>query len=170
MVRLFALADLHLSGTGEKPMDRFGALWVDHAAPHCESHELYKSVLDDRAVSAFRGRIHVHSDAQKTDAYQTNNNLLLSPQPAAKADPQLEIYADDVKCSHGSTIGQLDVDALFYLRSRGIGESDARALLTRAFASEIPEAIPDVALASALCGLVASALQDVATEAPGAGP
>lgn len=115
---------------------------VDHAKPHCTSHELYKGILDERASGAFRGLIHVHPGAQKTDAYQANRNLLLSDQATVYTDPQLEIYADDVKCSHGATIGRLDEDALFYLRSRGISQAEARTILVSTFADEIVEQIP----------------------------
>jgi Fe-S cluster assembly protein SufD len=129
-------------------------MWVDHAAPHCESHELYKSVLDDQSTSAFRGRIHVHRDAQKTDGYQSNQNLLLSRESTAWADPQLEIYADDVKCSHGATVGQLDDRALFYLRSRGVPKDAARALLVLAFAGEVLDAIQIEAVRERIRALV----------------
>jgi Fe-S cluster assembly protein SufD len=114
---------------------------VEHAKPHCASHELYKGVLDGRSRSIFNGLIHVHPGAQKTDAKQSNRNLLLSRDAVANSNPQLEIYADDVKCTHGSTVGQLDDDAVFYLRSRGIGLEAARSLLTYAFASDIVERI-----------------------------
>lgn len=114
---------------------------VEHAKPHCASHELYKGVLDGKARSIFSGLIHVHKGAQKTDAKQSNRNLLLSRDAVASSNPQLEIYADDVKCTHGSTVGQLDEDAVFYLRSRGIGADAARSLLTYAFASDIVERI-----------------------------
>ncbi len=114
---------------------------VEHAKPHCASHELYKGVLDGKARSIFNGLIHVHKGAQKTDAKQSNRNLLLSRDAVANSNPQLEIYADDVKCTHGSTVGQLDDDAIFYLRSRGIGAEAARSLLTYAFASDIVERI-----------------------------
>jgi Fe-S cluster assembly protein SufD len=114
---------------------------VEHAKPHCASHELYKGVLDGKARSIFSGLIHVHKGAQKTDAKQSNRNLLLSREAVANSNPQLEIYADDVKCTHGSTVGQLDDDAVFYLRSRGIGAEAARSLLTYAFASDIVERI-----------------------------
>jgi Fe-S cluster assembly protein SufD len=110
---------------------------VEHAKPHCASHELYKGILDGRARSVFNGLIHVHPGAQKTDAKQSNRNLLLSPDAIANSNPRLEIFADDVRCTHGSTVGQLDDDAVFYLRSRGIGEAAARSLLTYAFASDI---------------------------------
>jgi Fe-S cluster assembly protein SufD len=114
---------------------------VEHAKPHCASHELYKGVLDGRSRAVFNGLIHVHKGAQKTDAKQSNRNLLLSRDAIANSNPQLEIYADDVKCTHGSTVGQLDEDAVFYLRSRGIGAEAARSLLTYAFASDIVERI-----------------------------
>jgi len=114
---------------------------VEHAKPHCASHELYKGVLDGKSRSIFNGLIHVHKGAQKTDAKQSNRNLLLSRDAVANSNPQLEIFADDVKCTHGSTVGQLDDDAIFYLRSRGIGAEAARSLLTYAFASDIVERI-----------------------------
>jgi Fe-S cluster assembly protein SufD len=110
---------------------------IDHAAPHCESHEYFNGVLDGRSRGVFNGRIIVRPGAQKTDSKQTNNNLLLSPDAHADSQPQLEIYADDVKCTHGSTVGPLDPKALFYLRSRGIGETEARRLMTYGFAAEI---------------------------------
>ncbi len=115
---------------------------VEHVAAHCDSHELYKGVLDGKARAVFNGLIHVHPGAQKTDAKQSNRNLLLSSEAIANSNPQLEIYADDVKCTHGSTVGQLDEDAIFYLRSRGIGIEAAQSLLTYAFASELVERIP----------------------------
>lgn len=114
---------------------------VEHAAPHCASHELYKGILDGHARSVFNGLIHVHPGAQKTDAKQSNRNLLLSADAIANSNPQLEIFADDVKCTHGSTVGQLDEDAVFYLRSRGIGAAAARSILTYAFAADIVERI-----------------------------
>jgi Fe-S cluster assembly protein SufD len=114
---------------------------VEHAAAHCASHELYKGVLDGKARAVFDGLIYVHKGAQKTDAKQSNRNLLLSRDAIANSNPQLEIFADDVRCTHGSTVGQLDDDAIFYLRSRGIGEEAARSLLTYAFASDVVERI-----------------------------
>jgi Fe-S cluster assembly protein SufD len=114
---------------------------VEHAKPHCASHELYKGVLDGSSRAVFNGLIHVHPGAQKTDAKQSNRNLLLSAHAVANSNPQLEIFADDVKCTHGSTVGQLDEDAIFYLRSRGIGQEAARSLLTYAFASDVVERI-----------------------------
>jgi Fe-S cluster assembly protein SufD len=115
--------------------------WVDHAQPHCTTRELYKGIVDGRARGVFVGRILVRAGAQKTDAIQTNKNLILSREALVDSLPQLEILADDVKCKHGSTTGQLDPLALFYLRSRGIGEEAARALLTYAFASEVVQRI-----------------------------
>jgi Fe-S cluster assembly protein SufD len=109
---------------------------IDHAKPHCNSHELYKGILDGQARGVFNGRIIVRPDAQKTDSKQTNKNLILSEEALVNTNPQLEIYADDVKCTHGATIGQLDADAIFYLRSRGIGWESARHLLTYAFAGD----------------------------------
>jgi Fe-S cluster assembly protein SufD len=114
---------------------------VDHVAAHCDSHELYKGILEGKARAVFNGRIYVHRGAQKTDAKQTNRNLLISPDAICNSNPQLEIFADDVKCTHGSTVGQLDETAIFYLRSRGIGEEAARSLLTYAFAADIVERI-----------------------------
>jgi Fe-S cluster assembly protein SufD len=110
---------------------------IDHASPHCESHEYFNGVLDGRSRGVFTGRIIVRPGAQKTDSKQTNNNLLLSTEAHADSQPQLEIYADDVKCTHGSTVGPLDPRALFYLRSRGLDEAHARRLLTYGFAAEI---------------------------------
>jgi Fe-S cluster assembly protein SufD len=110
---------------------------IRHEKPHCNSHELYKGILDGKARGVFSGRIYVHPGAQKTDSKQTNKNLLLSDEALVNTIPQLEIYADDVKCTHGATIGQLDADSVFYLRSRGIGLAEARELLTYAFASDL---------------------------------
>ena len=114
---------------------------IDHATPHTTSRELYKGVMDGASRGVFHGTIVVRPDAQKTDAVQTNKNLLLSREALVNSTPALEIFADDVKCKHGSTTGQLDAAALFYMRSRGIGESDARALLTWAFAADVVEKI-----------------------------
>jgi Fe-S cluster assembly protein SufD len=133
-----ALNGLYLT-SGRQHVDN--QMRVDHVAPHCSSHELYKGVLEGGSRAVFNGLIHVHPGAQKTDAVQTNRNLLLSREALVNTNPQLEIYADDVKCTHGSTVGQIDEDAVFYLRSRGIGEEAARSLLTWAFAGEIVEAI-----------------------------
>jgi Fe-S cluster assembly protein SufD len=121
-------------GTGRQHLDNY--MLVEHAGPHCASRQFYNGILDDRARGVFHGRIIVHKDAQKTDAKQTNRNLLLSDDAQIDTKPQLEIYADDVKCTHGATIGQIEESALFYLRSRGIGELEARRLLLQAFAGE----------------------------------
>lgn len=110
---------------------------VDHAVPHCESNELYKGILDDHSTGVFNGKIFVKQDAQKTNAFQSNKNILLTRDATMNTKPQLEIFADDVKCSHGATIGQLEEEPLFYLRSRGIDEDSARALLLVAFAQDI---------------------------------
>ena len=110
---------------------------IDHAQPHCASHEVYKGILGGRARGVFNGKIIVRQDAQKTDAKQTNKAMLLSGNAQINTKPQLEILADDVKCTHGATVGQLDSDAMFYLQARGIARSDARALLLRAFAGDI---------------------------------
>jgi Fe-S cluster assembly protein SufD len=110
---------------------------IDHAMPHCASHELYKSILDGKSRGVFNGKIFVRPLAQKTDAKQTNKTLLLSDEATIDTKPQLEIFADDVKCTHGATVGQLDPEQLFYLRSRGIDEMAARDILTFAFASDV---------------------------------
>ena len=114
---------------------------VDHAKPHCSSHELYKGILDGEAHAVFNGKIVVQLDAQKTDAKQTNQALLLSEHAQINTTPQLEIFADDVRCTHGATVGQLDDDAMFYLRSRGLSQARARNVLIRAFASDILDRI-----------------------------
>lgn len=110
---------------------------VDNAKPNCFSNELYKGIIDDNAAAVFNGKIFVRPQAQKTNAYQSNKNILLSNSASVNTKPQLEIFADDVKCSHGCTIGQLDEEGLFYLQSRGITEKNARALLLHAFAEDI---------------------------------
>jgi Fe-S cluster assembly protein SufD len=110
---------------------------IDHAMPHCGSHEVYKGILADKGRAVFNGKIVVRPDAQKTDAKQTNKALLLSDEATINTKPQLEIFADDVKCTHGAAIGQLDEDAIFYLRARGIGLHDARNMLVHAFVGEI---------------------------------
>ncbi len=116
---------------------------IDHAKPHAASHELYKGILDGKSSAVFNGKIIVRKDAQKTDAKQTNKNLVLSEDATINTKPQLEIFADDVKCTHGATVGQLDADSMFYLRSRGIAYEEARALLIQAFAHEIIDGIKD---------------------------
>ncbi|HZS27466.1 MAG TPA: Fe-S cluster assembly protein SufD [Candidatus Angelobacter sp.] len=119
---------------GRQHMDNY--MLVEHASPHCNSRQFYNGILNGQARGVFHGRIIVHKDAQKTDAKQTNRNLLLSDDAQIDTKPQLEIYADDVKCTHGATIGQVDENALFYLRSRGLDEVSARDLLLLAFANE----------------------------------
>lgn len=114
---------------------------VDHAFPNCHSDELYKGIMMDKSVAVFNGKIKVHLDAQKTNAYQRNQNILLSNDATVNTKPQLEIFADDVKCTHGATIGQLDEEPMFYLRSRGIPEDVARKMLLNAFADDIAEKI-----------------------------
>jgi Fe-S cluster assembly protein SufD len=124
-------------GTGSQHLDNY--MHVEHAAPHCGSRQFYNGILDGQAHGVFHGRIVVHKIAQKTDAKQTNRNLLLSDDAQIDTKPQLEIYADDVKCTHGATIGQIEENALFYLQSRGISEMEARKLLLMAFADECVE-------------------------------
>jgi Fe-S cluster assembly protein SufD len=114
---------------------------IDHAMPHGTSHELYKGILDGKAHAVFNGKIIVRKDAQKTDSKQTNKNLVLSDDAVVDTKPELQIFADDVRCTHGATIGQLDSEALFYLQSRGIGKGEARSLLTYAFAQDVVDRI-----------------------------
>jgi Fe-S cluster assembly protein SufD len=110
---------------------------VDNVKPHCLSNELYKGILDGQSSGVFNGKIFVQPQAQKTNAYQSNKNILLSDEASVNTKPQLEIYADDVKCSHGCTVGRLNEEGLFYLRSRGVTEKTARALLVHAFAMDV---------------------------------
>ena len=138
----------HLNGTGleavlnglylprgEQLIDHH--MVVDHHQPHCDSHEYFNGILDDSARAVFHGRIHVHKGADKTDAKQTNKNLLLSNNATVDTKPQLEIYADDVKCTHGATVGQMNPEQIFYLRTRGLNEEAARRMIMHAFAGEI---------------------------------
>lgn len=127
---------------------------IDHLMPHCQSNEHYKGILADKAQGVFNGKVMVHKDAQKTNAYQSNQCLLLSDEANINSKPQLEIFADDVKCSHGATIGQLDEEQLFYLRARGIGLEEANAMLRYAFASEILQRIDMPAVAEKLDEMV----------------
>ena len=122
-------------GHGRQHLDNH--LFIDHAVPHCSSTQFFKGIMDDQSHGVFCGRIVVREDAQKTDSKQTNRNLLLSTEAMIDTQPQLEIYADDVKCAHGATTGQLDEDALFYLRTRGLDPESARDLLVYAFAHEV---------------------------------
>jgi len=114
---------------------------MDHAVPKCNSHELYKGILDDASRAVFCGRILVQQDAQQTDAIQNNRNLLLSRDAKINTLPQLEIYADDVKCTHGATVGELDEEALYYLQTRGIDRKRGHAMLTFAFANEVMDEV-----------------------------
>lgn len=127
---------------------------VDHAMPNCYSSELYKGILGDHSQGVFNGKIFVRQDAQKTNAYQSNKNLLLSSNASMNTKPQLEIFADDVKCSHGATTGQLDEEALFYLRARGIGENVARSMLNHAFAADVINQIENETLRESLMALL----------------
>ena len=141
-----------MSGTGSEAkvyglylMDREqhvdNQVYVDHQVPGTVSYELFKGIIDENASAVFNGHIHVCPDAQKTEAYQSNKNILLTDTARVTAKPFLEIYADDVKCSHGTTVGQLDPEALFYLKSRGICDRNAKMLLMYAFAGEIANKI-----------------------------
>ena len=127
---------------------------VDHTAPHCDSHEYFNGILDDQSRGVFHGRILVQPGAQKTDAKQTNKNLLLSDDATANTKPQLEIYADDVKCTHGATIGEMDDDSIFYLRARGLDAGTARRMLMHGFAGEIVDRIRHDAVREELDALV----------------
>jgi Fe-S cluster assembly protein SufD len=126
---------------GDKAEHIDNATLLIHAQPNCKSRELFKYVMDDSSVGAFAGKILVEQGAQKTEAMLTNRNLCVTPNAKMKTKPQLEIYADDVKCSHGATIGQLDETAMFYMRSRGLSEQDARLLLMFAFMADVIENI-----------------------------
>jgi Fe-S cluster assembly protein SufD len=123
---------------------------IEHVAPNCPSHELYKGILDGNSHGVFNGKVYVHPEAQKTDGKQSNNNLLLSDGARVDTKPQLEIFADDVKCTHGATVGRIDELALFYMRSRGVGPAQAKRLLTYAFAADVLEKIELESLKTAL--------------------
>jgi len=142
---------LYLTDKGQH-IDNF--VFMDHAYPNCTSSQLFKGVLDDFATGAFNGKVLVRKDAQKTQAFQANNNILLTDDTDMNTKPQLEIYADDVKCSHGATVGQLDEDALFYLRARGINKKEAKLLLMYAFANDVIKAIQVPALQERIQDLV----------------
>lgn len=131
---------------------------VQHATPNCESHQNYKGIFADRSIGVFNGKIFVEREAQKTDAFQKNNNILLSDKATINAKPQLEIFADDVKCSHGCTIGQLDERAMFYMQSRGIPKKEAKALLMYAFSNEVIESIKIPELKQRITKIIATKL------------
>jgi len=139
-------------GRGDQHIDN--QTFIDHAYPHCESNELYKGIVNDKASAVFNGKVLVRQDAQKTNAYQQNSSLVLSPKAVVDSKPQLEIYADDVKCSHGATIGQLDENSVFYLRSRGLSDTQARALLQHAFLKEVLDFMPEEKVINAAEGLI----------------
>ena len=143
--------------TGNQVMDNHTL--VDHAMPNCYSNELYKGLIDDKSQGVFNGKIFVRKDAQKTNAYQSNKNILLSNDASMNTKPQLEIFADDVKCSHGATTGQIDEEALFYLRSRGIAEPEARALLNHAFAAAVIDQVENESLKESLLLLLSRKLR-----------
>ena len=149
-------AEAHLCGMAiaDKKQSVDNHTFIDHAVPHCTSNDLFKHVLNDSSTGSFSGRILVREGAQKTSAYQTNRNLCATKEAHMYTKPQLEIYADDVKCSHGATVGQLDENALFYLRSRGIPEAEARMLLMFAFTNDVIENVRMDALKDRLRQLV----------------
>ena len=131
---------------------------VDHATPNCESHQNYKGIFADRSTGVFNGKIYVEREAQKTDAFQQNNNILIGDKSTIYAKPQLEIFADDVKCSHGCTIGQLDEKAMFYMQSRGIPKKEAKALLMYAFSNQVIESIKIPELKNRITKIIATKL------------
>jgi Fe-S cluster assembly protein SufD len=133
---------------------------IEHVQPHGTSREYFKGILDGRSRGVFNGRIHVHPGAQRTDSEQQNKNLLLSRDAEVDTKPELEIYADDVKCSHGATVGQLDADMLFYLRARGIDETSARGLLTYGFAQDVIERMEIPAVRDRLERLIVTRVPD----------
>jgi Fe-S cluster assembly protein SufD len=157
-------ADCELDGlyVGASAQHQDNQVFVHHAVPHASSRQLYKSVLTDRAHGIFTGRVLVDPGAQKTEAHQQNRNLVLSENAVADTRPQLEIYADDVRCTHGATIGRLDPDALFYLRARGLDLATARSLLTQSFALEVLERVQVPSLAAELCTPVHRRLERIA--------
>src|SRR5437867_6087344 len=147
--------------TGKQHLDN--RTLIDHQGPRCTSRELYKGVLDGQSRGVFSGRVLMRHDAQKTDASQTNKNLLLSDDALVDTKPQLEIFADDVKCAHGAAVGQLDEDAIFYLRARGLTYFEARDMLIHAFAGDILDRVKVEPLRVALEGeLYAQLAKDLA--------
>ncbi len=152
--------EAHLNGlfisTGTQQIDNHTL--IDHQMPHCESNELYKGIAKDKSAGTFNGKIFVRKDAQKTNAYQSSKNILMSDDATINTKPQLEIYADDVKCSHGTSTGKIDTEALFYLKARGIGEDSARKLLLQAFAQELIDKIETPSLQERVLNLFEKAL------------
>ena len=144
-------------GEGKQLIDHH--TFVEHMSPNCESHELYRTILGDSARGVFNGKILVDADAQKIDAFQQNNNILLSKNASIDTKPQLEIFADDVKCSHGCTVGQLDEEAMFYLRARGIPKKEARALLLFAFSADVLDSIQIPELQERITSIIAEKLE-----------
>lgn len=136
-------AETHLNGmyllNGQQHLANYTT--IDHQVPNCESNELYKGIMDDQSMAVFNGKVFVRKDAQKTNAFQSNANVLVSEEASVNSKPELEIYADDVKCSHGSTTGQLDDEAIFYLRARGLSEKGAKQLMLTAFMSDVLDKI-----------------------------
>ena len=151
-----SLNGLYLA-TGDQIVDNHTL--VDHAVPDCTSDEYYKGIMAERSRGVFRGRVLVRPDAQRTAATQQNRNLLLARTAEVDTKPQLEIYADDVKCNHGSSIGQLDADALFFLRARGLNTAAARVLLTMGFASQVTQSIANPDIRAWAAGLVTTQLE-----------
>lgn len=144
-------------GEGNQLIDHH--TFVEHMSPNCESHQLYRTVLGEASKGVFNGKVLVDADAQKIDAFQQNNNILLSPNAGIDSKPQLEIFADDVKCSHGCTVGQLDDDAMFYLKSRGIPEKEAKALMLFAFCADVLESIEIPELKNRITNIIARKLE-----------
>jgi Fe-S cluster assembly protein SufD len=138
---------------------------IDHAAPNCFSNELYRGIVDDRATGVFNGKVFVRRDAQQTNAYQSSQGVVLSDDASHYSKPELEIYADDVKCSHGSTTGEVEPEHVFYLRSRGLSEQQAKSLLLYAFAHDIVSELPHEALRDYLDGIIETRLHAQLVEA-----
>jgi Fe-S cluster assembly protein SufD len=149
--------------SGQEHVDHHTSL--DHAVPGCQSRELYKGILAGRGHGVFNGAVIIRPDAQKSDSAQQNPNLLLSDDATIDTKPELQIYADDVKCAHGATVGQLDADALFYLRARGIDVTAARALLVHAFAREVVERIGHAGLRQDVDAWIEARMERLAREA-----
>lgn len=147
--------------TGNQHVDNHTA--IDHAVPNCDSYEVYKGILDGRSRGVFNGKVFVHQDAQETDAKQLNKNLMLSPDAMIHTKPQLEIYADQVKCTHGATVGQLDEDQIFYLRTRGLSHDSACSLLTYGFAADLIRRLRIDAVRTSLDTLFETTIRDLST-------